>query len=81
MVHDVKPVAQTILKISITITPKWIWTQRWHNNAESFYIIVDDEIEILHQETIRINKKNVLSGEPVETSFFVPFRDTKTKCY
>lgn len=79
--HEIKPVAQTILKVTLTITPVWTWTQRWHNNAESFFIIVDDEVEILHQETVRISKNNIIKRIPIESSFFVPFRDTKTRSY
>lgn len=44
-------------------------------------MIVDDEVEILHQEIIKISKKQIMNKDFVETSFFVPFRDNKTKVY
>jgi hypothetical protein len=55
--HDIKPVAQTILKISLKISPKWTWTPRWHTKAEPFLVSVDDEREILHFESITISRK------------------------
>jgi len=36
--------------------------------------MVDDELEILHSETIMITKKAVMERSCIETSFFLPFR-------
>ena len=37
--------------------------------------MIDDELEILHSETIMIPKKAVIEKKSIEISFFVPFRN------
>ena len=70
-----KPVASTILKCFLTITPVWNWSPNWHLHNEPFIIMIDDELEILHSETIMIPKKIVKEKKSIETSFFLPFRN------
>ena len=33
MEYTVKPIAQTILKIDVTLTPKFIFNPKWHNKS------------------------------------------------
>ena len=70
-----KPIASSILKCFLTITPKWNWSSNWHIYNEPFLILIDDELEILHSETIMIPKKAVMEKKSIETSFFLPFRN------
>jgi hypothetical protein len=78
-------VAQTILKVifllylkvSLKIYPKWTWSPRWHTKSEPFLISVDDEREILHNESITISRKIVQERGFMESSFYIPFRETK----
>lgn len=52
--YTIKPIAQTILKIDVTMTPKFEYNPKWHNKSEIFWILFDDSQELLHSETISI---------------------------
>lgn len=79
--YSVKPITATILKIMLTIHGDWAWNPRWHSKNEIFMVYIHDESEILHHETIAITEKNIKEGIPIETSFFVPHRDTENHQY
>jgi len=48
---------------------------RWHSSAEIFWIVVDDEKEILHIESFVIGYKIHKERSKVELNFFLPFHD------
>ena len=79
--YTVKPITNTILKISLSIKGDWDWTPRWHSKTEIFMIYVHDELEILHNETVAFTRKNIMENIPIETSFFVPHRETENHQY
>lgn len=70
-----------MLKVDVLLTPKWSWSSRWHSKSELFTLVVDDENEILHNESFTISQQQVFSETPTEISFFVPFRDSKSPYY
>mmetsp|Transcript_29269 Transcript_29269/g.26736 ORF Transcript_29269/g.26736 Transcript_29269/m.26736 type:complete len:232 (-) Transcript_29269:927-1622(-) len=78
---NIKPIAQTILKMTVNITLDVNYTTRWHNRAEMFWIIVDDGIDILHSEQIAINRKSIQDGAATSASFFIPVRDDNSRQY
>ena len=45
-----QPITRTILKVQLTITAQFAWSPRWNGKSEPFWIIVDNEAEVLHQE-------------------------------
>lgn len=45
-----QPITRTILKVSLTISAEFIWSDRWNGMQEPFWIFVNDDTEILHQE-------------------------------
>lgn len=55
--YDIKPIAQTILKLSVRIRPDWLYSSRWHMRSEPFLIYVDNEEELLHHEEFLITQK------------------------
>ena len=79
--YTVRPVAQTILKIDVVITPDFIYSRQFHMNKENFWVMVDDgRGEILHHEQFGIVTRNLVYGKkitPVELSFFLPFKGPK----
>jgi len=79
--YKLKPIAQTIIQITLTLSAEMNWTARWHLKNEPFWIIVDDEIDILHIESVVISKKSIFDNEPVSVSFFIPYRDDNNKNY
>jgi len=81
LTYTVKPITNTILKITLNINGLWEWNPRWHSKNEVFMIYVHDESEILHNETIAFTRKNINEKIPIETSFFVPHRETENHQY
>ena len=71
---DMKPIAQTIIKMTININCSFKYTPRWHKRTEILWVIVDDEIEILHSEQIAFSIKNLQEKTQVSSTFFVPYR-------
>lgn len=41
---------------------------------ETFWIIVDDNEEILHSESLAIDQESIQNSYPVQSSFFVPYK-------
>jgi len=73
--YKLKPIAQTIIQISVTITCDVDWAARWHLRNEPLWVIVDDEIDIFHIESVAISKKAIFDKTPISLSFFIPYRD------
>jgi len=57
------------------------WNDRWNGKSEPFWIMIDNEFEILHSEFFMIHKKDVKakSGakfkneEGINLTFFIPY--------
>jgi hypothetical protein len=47
------------LQINLTVKPTFEWNGKWHSGAELFWVIVDNEKEILHMESFVIKTKQV----------------------
>jgi len=47
---QIMPITRAILKVQLTITPLFEWNDRWNGKNEPFWIIVDNDSEILHSE-------------------------------
>ena len=45
-----QPITRTILKVQLTISAEFNWNDRWNGKSEPFWIIVDNESEVLHSE-------------------------------
>jgi activating signal cointegrator complex subunit 3 len=78
--YTARPIAQTILKITVTVIPNFVYSKQFHMPKENFWLIVEDMGEMLHYESLGIVTKNLVHlkaglDNPVETSFFVPFRE------
>lgn len=57
--YSIKPIAQTILKIDLTLTPIFKFSSKWHSKSEVFWIMFDDGEELLHSETVTIEEEFV----------------------
>lgn len=79
--YNIKPITSSILKITLTVLAEYEFTPRWHSKTELFLIYVHDEAEILHNETIAFTNKHLTGKIPIETSFFVPYRETENHQY
>jgi pre-mRNA-splicing helicase BRR2 len=79
--YVIKPVAQTVLRVEMKVTPDWKFSPRWHSTREPFWLIIDDEIEILYHEEFIISMDDVNQRNSIDMVFFIPFRDTKNSLY
>ncbi|XGW28221.1 hypothetical protein V3C99_008208 [Haemonchus contortus] len=74
-----KPITYTIMQVSATLTPSFVWNDRFlgRTGAQSFWLTLEniDENLIVHHEKIVINKKKVKTGEPQNLVFTIPIRD------
>jgi activating signal cointegrator complex subunit 3 len=79
--YNIRPVAQTILKIDVVFTPNFIYSKQFHMGRENFWVIVDNGYgEILHNEQFSIQANSLVYGKritPVEISFYLPFKGGK----
>ena len=79
--YTVKPIAQTILKIDVDLTPQWIFNPKWHTKSEIFWIMFDDEQELLHSETISIEEEFVKKRKRVKSSFYIRYKGGADRSY
>ena len=56
---SVSPITRTILKVQLTVTAQFNWNDRWNGKSEPFWIIVDNDAEVLHSEYFQLQKKDV----------------------
>jgi pre-mRNA-splicing helicase BRR2 len=54
-----QPITRAILKVQVTLTADFEWNDRWNGKTEPFWIMVDNETEILHSEFFTLHKKDV----------------------
>ncbi|KAH6758462.1 U5 small nuclear ribonucleoprotein helicase [Perilla frutescens var. frutescens] len=69
----VSPITRTVLKVDLTITPEFIWKDRFHGTAQRWWILVEDSENdhIYHSELFTLTKK-MAKGEAQKLSFTVP---------
>ena len=78
VVYSLRPIAQTILKVDLSITPQFYYSKQFHLGKENFECIVEHNGEILHHEEFGIITKHLLKDkapQATEISFFVPFKE------
>lgn len=76
-----KPIAQTIIKVDLLITPDWKFNPKWHLKSEIFWILFDDEQELLHSETFTIEEEFVTKQREVKISFYVRYKGKSFSTY
>lgn len=79
--YSIKPIAQTILKIDLNITPNWRFNPKWHMKSEVFWVLFDDQQELLHSETITIEQEFVMKRRSVNVSFYVRYKGEQQSSY
>ena len=49
---DVKcqPITRSILKIQLHLVAEFEWSDRWNGRGEPFWVMIDNELEVLHSE-------------------------------
>jgi activating signal cointegrator complex subunit 3 len=75
---SIRPIAQTILKVDLKVTPDFYYSKQFHLSKENFELLVVNDGEILHHEEFGIFTKNLMKDrrpEILDISFFVPFKE------
>lgn len=67
---NILPITRAILKVQLTITPKFEWNDRWNGKNEPFWIIVDNDSEILHSEFFQLHKADVKKAKKKSAATF-----------
>ncbi|KAL9170519.1 hypothetical protein ABFS82_04G149700 [Erythranthe guttata] len=69
----VSPITRTVLKVDLTITPEFVWKDRFHGTAQRWWILVEDSENdhIYHSDLFTLTKKTA-KAEPQKLSFTIP---------
>lgn len=72
---EIFPITANVMRIHINLEPDFVWDERYHGNAQMFWITVEesDNSDILHVEKFILNKRQMKS--PHEMDFMIPLTD------
>ncbi|CAI4232831.1 unnamed protein product [Auanema sp. JU1783] len=75
----IKPITYTIIQVDAWLYPSFKWNDQVYGKTgvQSFYLLLENINEnlIVHHEKVLLNKKKVLSGEPIHIVFTIPVKD------
>jgi activating signal cointegrator complex subunit 3 len=72
---EVQPITRTVLRIKVTLKPKFVWTDKVHGGtAELLWLFVEDSNNnfIFHHEQVLLKRKEVKAGTPLVINITVP---------
>ncbi|SJM82207.1 probable Pre-mRNA-splicing helicase BRR2 [Zygosaccharomyces bailii] len=57
----IQPITPSLLKFELEVLPEWIWDNKWHDNIESFIVILEDTDgeQILYSDVLLIKKEYI----------------------
>jgi hypothetical protein len=72
---QIAPITRSILRVTLRITPDFVWNDRIHGTVEPWWILVEDaeNIELYHSEYFILNRKQL--GETQKLGFTIPVRE------
>ncbi|KAM9426396.1 activating signal cointegrator 1 complex subunit 3 [Pholidichthys leucotaenia] len=75
MEASIQPITRTVLRVRLVITPEFRWHDQVHGSVgEPWWLWVEDPISdhIYHSECFLLQKKQVVTGEPLHIVFTIP---------
>eukprot|EP00850_Spirogloea_muscicola_P016834 SM000140S00583 [mRNA] locus=s140:13532:28767:- [translate_table: standard] len=71
---NISPITRTVLQVTLSITPDFIWKDRVHGTTERWLIWVEDSENehIYHSDVINLNRKMVSEGRDLKMTFTIP---------
>eukprot|EP00760_Papus_ankaliazontas_P019676 PhM_4_TR18055/c0_g1_i1/m.41049/K18663/ASCC3; activating signal cointegrator complex subunit 3 len=71
---EVSPITRTILRVKITVTPDFKWTDRYHGTVDTWWLFIEDQDGnmIFHHEVVRLARKEVAKGVPTIVNCTIP---------
>ncbi|GBC25635.1 uncharacterized protein OCT59_020043 [Rhizophagus irregularis] len=72
---QIAPITRNILRVTLIITPDFVWNDRIHGTVEPWWIFVEDSenVELYHSEYFILNKKQL--GETQKLGFTIPVQE------
>ncbi|RIB18575.1 Sec63 Brl domain-containing protein [Gigaspora rosea] len=72
---QVAPITRNVLRITLSITPDFVWNERVHGTVEPWWIFVEDaeKADLYHSEYFILNKKQL--GETQKACFAIPIQE------
>jgi len=70
---QIQPITRSVLRLSVTLSPDFIWRDSQHGNLQRWLIWVEDPVNehIYHTETFNLSKKQHKEG-PQKLAFTIP---------
>jgi len=77
----IQPITSTIMRITLTITPDFDWSDRWSGPSEPFWVWVEnpESQDILHSEYYILHKRNL--HDSGQLSFAIPLTEPRPPQY
>uniref|UniRef100_A0ABP0ELL8 RQC trigger complex helicase Slh1p n=1 Tax=[Candida] anglica TaxID=148631 RepID=A0ABP0ELL8_9ASCO len=80
---EVFPVTSNVMRVHLDLQADFIWDERYHGNAQTFWIMVEGSSEtdsnltsqLLHVERLMMNRRSVNSDTPQAMDFMIPLSD------
>ena len=78
----VQPITRSVLRVSATLTPEFMWRDEVHGQAQQWLIWVEDPVNehIYHTETFTLSKKQYKEGR-MTLAFTIPIFDPRPPQY
>ncbi|CAG8651394.1 1656_t:CDS:10, partial [Funneliformis mosseae] len=78
---QVAPITRNILRVTLSITPDFVWNDRIHGIVEPWWIFVEDSenVELYHSEYFILNRKQL--GETQKIGFAIPIQELPPQLY
>ncbi|CAG8452307.1 15922_t:CDS:10, partial [Dentiscutata erythropus] len=72
---QVAPITRNVLRVTLSITPDFVWNERVHGTVEPWWIFVEDaeKADLYHSEYFILNKKQL--GETQKVCFAIPIQE------
>ncbi|CAI2176157.1 20276_t:CDS:10 [Funneliformis geosporum] len=78
---QVAPITRNILRVTLSITPDFVWNDRIHGIVEPWWIFVEDSenVELYHSEYFILNRKQL--EETQKIGFAIPIQELPPQLY
>ncbi|RIA90966.1 Sec63 Brl domain-containing protein [Glomus cerebriforme] len=72
---QIAPITRNVLRVTLSITPDFVWNDRIHGTVEPWWIFVEDaeNADLYHSEYFILNKKQL--GETQKLGFTIPIQE------
>eukprot|EP00850_Spirogloea_muscicola_P003370 SM000013S26539 [mRNA] locus=s13:882491:898189:- [translate_table: standard] len=71
---NISPITRTVLQVTLSITPDFVWKDKIHGTTERWLVWVEDSENehIYHSDVFNLNRKMVSEGRDLKMTFTIP---------